>query len=250
MISKAKAKFIKSLQIKKYRKEEQCFVVEGAKSVQELLASDFEVLELYATDHFLEANDTLIRQRQVAVEEVKEKELSVVGSYQSNNAALAVVACKPDQELTVESNEYLLALDDVNDPGNLGTIIRTADWYGINKIVASESTVDIYNPKVIAASKGSFTRVTIHYSDLTSYLKGLTIPVYGAYLEGENLHSTKFDSSGILLMGSESNGISSNLEHLVTHKVSIPRYGGAESLNVGMATAIFCDNLRRNIGKN
>src|SRR5690606_15106813 len=132
------------------------------------------------------------------------------------------------------------------DPGNLGTIIRIADWYGIKKLIFSEETADIYNPKVLNASMGSFTRISFFYTDLEEYLRGIPFPVYGAFLEGENLHRKNFKPEGIILMGNESNGISGKLASLVTDKLTIPPFGQAESLNVAVATAVICDNFRRN----
>ncbi|HEY3405225.1 MAG TPA: RNA methyltransferase [Ohtaekwangia sp.] len=241
MLSKAKIKFIKSLQVKKYRKQEQCFVVQGAKSVRELLASDFEVLTLLGTPDFLsgiKGND------KCEIWEVSEKELSELGEYQSNDAAFAIARMKPNHEFKVTDSEYVIVLDDIRDPGNLGTIIRTADWYGISKIVASEETADFYNPKVISATMGSFTRIEILYADLISYLAGKDHSIYGAFLDGQNVHHTEFGRGGFLLIGNESKGISASLEKLVTNKITIPRYGKAESLNAAIATAVICDNIR------
>jgi TrmH family RNA methyltransferase len=136
-------------------------------------------------------------------------------------------------------------LDDIRDPGNLGTILRIADWYGIRKLICSSSTADVYNPKVISASKGSFTRVEWYYCELNAYLKERSVPVYGAFLDGANVHTHGFEKSGYIVLGNEANGISFEVEQLVSQRITIPRFGGAESLNVGIATAIICDNLRR-----
>jgi RNA methyltransferase, TrmH family len=243
MLSKAKIKFVKSLQIKKYRKQEQCFVVEGAKSVQELLKSDFEIVSVFGTGEFLSAN-TFVDVDEVV--EVKEKELEEMGDFQSNGAAMAVARTKENHKLSVGPKEFAIALDDIRDPGNLGTIIRTADWYGINKIIASEETADFYNPKVIHSTMGSFTRIQIYYTDLTKYLKEQPHRVFGAYLDGADVHQVGFGTSGIVLIGNESRGISTNLEPFVSDKITIPRFGAAESLNAAIATAIICDNIRRN----
>src|SRR6187402_2407305 len=159
MLSKAKIKFVKSLQVKKYRKQEQSFVVEGAKSVQELLASDFEVVLMLVTEEFRAANQV---PKSAEIIEVTDKELAGIGEFQSNDSVLAVARMKPLAELDLEPNEFALVLDDIRDPGNLGTIIRTADWFGINKVIASEETADFYNPKVISATMGSFTRVDMY----------------------------------------------------------------------------------------
>ena len=244
MLSKANIKYIKSLQVKKYRKQEQCFIVEGAKTVQELLASDFEIVDLFGTPDFL-GSLNIVRG---TVHEVSETELSALGEFQSNNAALAVARMKSNEPLNVSDAEFALALDDIRDPGNLGTIIRTADWYVINKIIASSETADFYNPKVITSTMGSFTRVKIFYTDLVSYLSTIKLSTFGAFLDGEDIHQVKFGKGGIIVIGNESRGISEALEQLITQRITIPRYGQAESLNAGMATAVICDNLRRATG--
>lgn len=243
MVSKSNAKFIKSLQLKKYRKQEQCFLVEGAKSVLEVLNSDFKVKQLIATGHFLK--NKLPVQVGMEVIETSAQQLTTLGTLKSNDAAIAVVGIKPQQQPIILSGEWVIALDDVNDPGNLGTILRLADWYGITNIIASEQTADFYNPKVIAASKGSFCRVNIFYTQLLEYLPLCKLPMYGAVMEGESVHTTKFDKGGILIMGNEANGISKEIFNVLNKKITIPRHGGAESLNVAMATAIICDNIRR-----
>jgi TrmH family RNA methyltransferase len=242
MLSKAYVKYIKSLQVKKYRKQEQCFIVEGAKSVLELLASDFEVVRVLGTAEFL---STLNPSVKATVEEVTEHELSGIGEFQTNTTALAIARMKPNSPLTISSNEFGLVLDDIRDPGNLGTIIRTADWYGIFKIIASSETADFYNSKVISATMGSFTRVNVFYTDLTEYLSQSPRNIFGAYLDGKNIREVKFGTEGLLVIGNESRGISAELEKFVTNKITIPRYGHAESLNAAIATAVICDNLRR-----
>jgi TrmH family RNA methyltransferase len=242
MLSKARIKFIKSLQLKKYRKQEQCFVIQGAKSVQELLISDFETLTVFGTPDFL---DTCSPGAKVEVVVVTPKELEGLGEYQSNDSALAIARLKPNQPITVGAHEFALALDDIRDPGNLGTILRTADWFGITKIIASVETADFYNAKVISSTMGSFTRVEIFYTELKDYLKTSALPVFGAYLEGEDVHQADFGPGGIILIGNESRGIAPELEPAVTRKVTIPRYGQAESLNAAIATAVICDNLAR-----
>lgn len=242
MLSKATIKFIKSLQVKKYRKEEQCFRIEGAKSVEELMASDFEVVKVLGTPAFLSSLKIPLRGEVI---EVDENALSGLGEFQTNRSALAVARLKPNAFLEVAPSEYALILDDIGDPGNLGTIIRTADWYGIRKIIASSETADFYNPKVIGASMGSFTRVQIYYTGLPDYLLENRLPVYGAFLEGTNVHEVTFGRGGLILIGSESHGISPGLQGFVTERVTIPRFGRAESLNAGVATAVILDNLRR-----
>jgi TrmH family RNA methyltransferase len=245
MLSKARIKFIKSLQLKKYRKQEQCFVVEGEKSVLELFKSDFVVSLLLVTSEFLKKNSAALGAFKGDMVEAKPSELVEAGEYSTNDAALAVVHMKPNQVQKVSNNEFILVLDDIRDPGNLGTIMRIADWYGINKIVVSEETADVYNSKVIQSSMGSFTRVNIFYTDLSQYLSKNTTPVFGAFLDGENVHQINFGSGGIIIIGNEANGISKEVERFITKKITIPRFGHAESLNAAIATAVICDNVRR-----
>ncbi|MDI9871522.1 TrmH family RNA methyltransferase [Flectobacillus roseus] len=245
MLSKNQIKYINSLQQKKFRQEYQSFVVEGAKSVVELLSSDFELESLYVTEDFYKETKPLLDKQPLRAEIVGQAELEKAGTFSSNNAALAVAKMKSNQELLLNDTEYALVLDEIRDPGNLGTIIRIADWYGIQKIICSEGTVDLYNPKVISSTMGSFTRVSLFYTDLVKYLKGQQKPIYGAFLDSENVHTLKFAPSGYIIIGNEANGISEAVEEVVTHKITIPRFGGAESLNAGIATAVICDNLRR-----
>jgi RNA methyltransferase, TrmH family len=248
MISKKWVKLITSLQHKKYRKQHQAFLVEGAKSVLELFSSDYQVQMLFITEEFYQQHIRLLQKQSLPYQVVSRQELEQTGVFQTNNACLAIATTRPNLPVAVSENEYILMLDEVKDPGNLGTIIRIADWFGISKLVCSETTTDFYNPKVVAASMGSFTRIHPYYCDLVQYLKKIhgSLPVYGAFLEGADVHTVPFARGGILLMGNESQGISRELAPWVSNKIHIPRYGGAESLNVGIATAIICDNIRRN----
>ena len=246
MISKVKSKFIKSLQIKKYRKQEQCFLVEGSKSVQELMASDFEVVMLLATPDFLASMDELPPNHGELVNATPQ-ELHGLGEFQSNATTIAIAKMKPNDPVTISNDEFALVLDDIRDPGNLGTIIRTADWFGINKIIASPETSDVYNPKVISATMGSFTRVSIFYSDLDEYLSRSTLATYGAFLDGSDVHQLSFQKGGLIVIGNESHGISDLIAKHIQVRITIPRYGRAESLNAAMATGIILDNLRRSV---
>lgn len=246
MLSKATIKFIKSLQVKKYRKQEQCFVIEGAKSVLELLASDFELVKLIATPDFL--SRTKIPAKGEVVE-VDESALETLGEFKTNNTALAIARTKPNSPLEINPGEYGLVLDDIRDPGNFGTIIRTADWYGIRKIVVSPETADFYSSKVISSTMGSFTRVQIYYTELDPYLAACDLPVYGAFLDGLNVHEVPFARGGLVVIGSESHGISGGLGRFISERITIPRYGSAESLNAAIATAVICDNLRRTLSR-
>jgi RNA methyltransferase, TrmH family len=247
MITKNQIKYINSLQQKKFRLEHQSFVVEGAKSVIELLKSDFEIELLFVTKSFFEDNEALLQNYSIEPELVEANEIEKVGSFTSNNAALAVVKTKENVGLLVNHKEFALILDDIRDPGNLGTIIRIVDWYGITKIICSTSTVDVYNPKVINSTMGSFTRISLYYTDLEMFIKNQNVNIYGTLLDGENIHQTKFSDSGYIVIGNEANGISQEITKLITHKITIPRFGGAESLNAGIATAVVLDNVFRRI---
>jgi TrmH family RNA methyltransferase len=245
MLSKNTVKFIKSLHQKKYRVESGKFFVEGEKSVLEVLQSSFTVDLLLVTQEFATKHAKVLAGVQAEVGYVTANQLEQVGQYQSNDAALAVVQMKPNQAFTPVKGELILALDEVRDPGNLGTIIRIADWYGIKKLIFSSHTAEFYNPKVIQSSMGSFTRVQFYYGDLIQAFQEWKLPVYGAFLEGESIHQLTNPVPGVLLLGNESQGISKEVEKWVSSKVTIPSFGNAESLNVAIATAIFCDNFKR-----
>ena len=223
MITKNQIKYINSLQQKKFRLEHQSFVVEGAKSVIELLKSDFEIELLFLTKLFVEENTTLLQNLSIQPEIANSDELEKAGSFSSNNAALAVVKTKENVELLVNEKEFALILDDIRDPGNLGTIIRIADWYGITKIICSTSSVDVYNPKVINSTMGSFTRINLYYTDLEEFIKNQRANIYGTLLNGENIHKTNFTDFGYIVIGNEANGISEDVTKLITHKITIDR---------------------------
>ena len=245
MLSKNTVKFIKSLHQKKYRLESGKFFVEGEKSVVEVLQSSFTVDLLLVTQEFAAKHATLLSGKAFEVLFVTPNQLEQLGQYQSNDAALAVVQMKSNQAFLPEKGELILALDEVRDPGNLGTIIRIADWYGIKKLIFSSHTAEFYNPKVIQSSMGSFTRVQFYYGDLAQAFQEWKLPVYGAFLEGESIHELTNPTPGVLLLGNESQGISKEVEKWVSSKITIPSFGKAESLNVAIATAIFCDNFKR-----
>ena len=244
MFTKNQTKLIKSLKEKKNRVELGLFLVEGEKSVVEVLNSDFEIDFILTTTEFFDKYGEKVREKSKSYEIVNQFELEKVGTFETNDSALVVVKQKTNNSLKIEKDEIILALDEIKDPGNLGTIIRIADWYGIKNIIASKESVDFYNPKVITATKGSFTRVNIYYTDLKDFLSKQKVPILGAFLNGESIHKTKFPSNGILVMGNESNGISEEIKKLVTKKITIPAYGKAESLNVAIATAVILDNWR------
>ncbi|KYN23694.1 RNA methyltransferase [Vibrio cidicii] len=241
MISKNQLKLLRALGQKKQRKAQGLFLVQGEKNVLELAKSTLAVQQIFATEEFLAQNGKELASFECI--EASLDDLTKASTLVSNNAAIAVVEI-PRVEIPLAQG-LMIALDGVSDPGNLGTIIRVADWYGIKHIVASSDCADPYNPKTISATMGSFGRVQVSLVDLPSYLEQANVPVYGAFLEGESVHKTAFSAQGILLMGSESHGIREQASKFVTDKITIPAFGGAESLNVAMATGIILDNMRR-----
>jgi RNA methyltransferase, TrmH family len=246
MLSKNRLKFLKSLQIKKFRQEEQLFLVEGEKIIKEVLQSDFVVHSLYCTPSFWQANEVLIKSQNLDYELVSENELAQAGTLVTNQNGLAVIRMKPNQAIIPQAQKFYLVLDGIQDPGNLGTIVRIADWYAVAGIICSEDTVEIYNPKVISASMASFLRVDLFYTNLKEYLVTHSkSTIYGALLNGENIHQASFSQGGLLVMGNESKGIRAELLPFIQHAVTIPRFGQAESLNVGVATAVILDNFKR-----
>ncbi|CAZ94828.1 TrmH family RNA methyltransferase [Zobellia galactanivorans] len=239
MVSKNQIKLVKSLHQKKYRNRHNLFVAEGIKVVSELVASDFKVNAVYSTDAEIEVGAAGL------VELVSEVELKKMSALTAPNKVLGVFeipkARKPD--LT----GWVLVLDDVRDPGNLGTIIRLCDWFGIEHLVCSLNTVDCYNPKTLQATMGSISRVNIGYTDLPTFLEGVPSDIYGAFMDGVSVYTKAMPESGILVMGNEANGVSKEVEALVSRKISIPQFGKntTESLNVATATAILLNEIRR-----
>ena len=246
MISKQHIKFIKSLQYKKYRKKANAFLVEGSKSVLELVTSDFQVQSITATSRFYTEFGDRIPESVAVCYETDESTLSQMGTFQSNDYVLAVASMAKQRELIIGPGERLIALQDLQDPGNLGTIIRTADWYGMNKILVSQDTVDFYNPKVISATKGSFTRVQVHNLGISAFLRNNPqLNVYGTFMDGDSLYNIRIEAPAIIVFGNESRGIDNELAELINRKVMIPRVGNAESLNVAIAAAIVMDHMSR-----
>lgn len=238
MLSKNQIKHIVRLKQKKYRQQEGLFVAEGVKVIEELLESSLELVHIYSVKHlnYDEQKETLI----------SEAELKKISFLTTPNQALAVF--KIPTLKGVDLSELVVALDDVRDPGNLGTIIRLCDWFGIKDLICSKATVDCYNPKVIQATMGSIARVNISYLDLESFLKDVNVPIFGAFMEGDNVYGQSLPRKGVLVMGNEANGISEGVEETVTSKLTIPRFGqlqATESLNVATATAILLSEFKR-----
>ncbi|QKG56365.1 RNA methyltransferase [Hymenobacter sp. BRD128] len=250
MVSKALAKYIRSLHQRKYRQRHAAFLVEGAKSVLELLGSGLEIEHLLATPAFA---PQLAGPRALPVQLATEDELAQLGTLQTNAAALAVVRRPPESELplALPARRLVLALDNVADPGNLGTLWRLADWYGLPGVVLSENCADPFNPKAVAASMGAFGRVPVWADvNLAAWLSGMptSIGIYGADLEGDNVHKLHLQPAGVLVMGSESHGLSPAVAASLTQRLHIPHGPGgrAESLNVAVSAAILLDNFFRN----
>lgn len=238
MLSKNQIKSITRLKQKKYRLQDGFFVVEGIKTIQELLQSKLVLSALYTMESFnIDAKDEIV---------ISETDLKRISFLTTPNKALAVF--KIPEPRPIITDGLIVALDAVRDPGNLGTIIRLCDWFGITDLVCSKETVDCFNPKVIQATMGSITRVNINYVNLVEFLNNTNLPVFGAYMEGENVYKKQLPNSGILVMGNEANGVSKEVEAVITEKISIPRFGdlqATESLNVATATAILLSEFRR-----
>lgn len=240
-------KEVRALQLKKNRKKEGLFIVEGRKNVLELMGSFFQVEALFYTEKYASEFETHPKFGSIPVKDIStETALTQAGTLKQNDSALAVAKIPADKAFSIQNNECVLALDDVRDPGNLGTIIRIADWYGIKKIFCSETTADFFNPKVITSSMGSFTRIKVIYGNLPQFLEdNKHIPNYGALMNGKNIHQTEIPKPAIIVMGNESNGITEQTIEKIQTPITIPRFGGAESLNVAIATAVICDNIFR-----
>ncbi len=240
MITKNQIKLIISLQQKKFRIEHRLFVAEGEKVIRELLNSKFELEHLYETDSIFDdltiTNHTKINQ----------SDLNKISSLATANNCLALFKI-PKNELS-NNDGLIVVLDDIRDPGNLGTIIRLCDWFGVSELVCSLETVDVYNSKVVQATMGSLTRVAINYCDLHKFLSNTDLPIFGTFMDGNSIYKTNLPKKGIVVMGNEANGISEKLEKLIKNRLSIPRFGSiqkTESLNVATATAIVLSEFMR-----
>ena len=248
MISKNKIKYIRSLELKKNRNKEGKFVAEGHKVVDDLLVLQPADL-IVATQEWLHGKHFAA---QTEVVEVTEEELKKVSFLQHPQQVLAVFKQATSGDYSINTNELNLALDGVQDPGNLGTIIRIADWFGITHIYCSQDTADVYNPKVVQATMGSIARVKVEYGDLLGLVESLPadVPVYGTLLDGDNIYQQTLENRGLIVMGNEGKGISPALAKKVNHKLLIPNFpegrATADSLNVAIATAITCSEFRRN----
>ena len=232
MLSKSQIQLITSLRINKFRKKNGRFIAEGPKLVQELLLSSFAAETLCATEEWIHENGSRIK-KDVQLISITEKELNRISALKKPNQVLAVVKI-PDQpeQLPDMDKNLVLMLDNISDPGNLGTIIRTADWFGVQHIICSENCADVYNPKVVQATMGSIFRVKIQYQILKEILQTLPdeIPIYGTLLDGNNIYEADLEKNGVILIGNESHGISDNLLPLVKKKIRIPGYSPEKSI--------------------
>jgi len=245
MLSKSQISLLKSLQHKKDRIEHGLFLVEGYKSVIEFLNSAYQIEAIY---YSAPLNPKVLKLSQ----KINLSETSVTGIQKFSSlktpqeiAALVKIPNWPALNNAQLKGKFSLVLDGIQDPGNMGTIIRTADWFGIHSIVCSEDTVDAYNPKVVQASMGSLSRINVYYVDLPAVLPKIGLPIFGAVLNGENIYHTNFGAEGLIVLGNESNGLRPEIKKLIGKAVTIPRTGKAESLNVAIAAALFCSEINR-----
>jgi len=258
MLSSGQIKYVSALRVKKYREKSGQFIAEGEKLVGDLISGSFSIAAVYGSPSWIQANGPLLIKKGIPFFKTLPQEMERISTLSTPSPVLAVVEIPEPPSFTPESGSLhpegciYLALDNIRDPGNLGTILRIADWFGITTVFCSEQSVELYNPKVIQATMGSIARVRVIYCDLVKVLSGLSlkIPVFGAFLEGDNLFKQDIPSEAVILIGNESHGISPELEPYITRKLVIPSFGPtktgkAESLNASVATAIICAEFRR-----
>jgi RNA methyltransferase, TrmH family len=255
MLSRNQVKHVNSLKLKKNREQQQQFIAEGSKLVLDLLESGFFVCDIFATMEWIRIHRSVCLAKKILPVPVTDDELSRITALTTPGPVLAVFSI-PDRPVDAQSipGKLILVLDTIRDPGNLGTIIRIADWFGIDEVICSETTVDLYNPKVVQATMGSIARVPVFYTGLEKFLSELpeSLSIYGSFLDGQNIYDEEIDGRGIIIIGNESTGISDNVAKFVTRKLYIPSFpnskgseGNAESLNVSVATAILCSEFKR-----
>jgi TrmH family RNA methyltransferase len=243
MLTNKQIKLINFLHAKKGRSENQLFLVEGEKGIRELLKSDLDINFIVLNESLMQVDSFQDTHTLIYFE--TENTIQKLSTLVSNNFGIAVVQM-PSNESIIDENAFTVVLDGIRDPGNLGTIIRICDWYGISHLVLSNDCTDYYNPKTISASMGSFLRISHQYVDLDNWLSSFPKVIkIGALLNGENIHTFTFPKSGFIVFGNESNGIRDSIQSHIDQAVTIPGFGSAESLNVGVSCAVFLDNLRR-----
>ncbi len=257
MISSSKSKLIRSLQQKKFRDLRRLFLVEGEKMVRELITADpkkhFPIQEIFATTEWFDSHKTILQQCGAELTEASYTEIKKVSNLVTPQAVIALVSM-PDIHFSAEAllHSPVLAFESIRDPGNLGTIIRTADWFGIRHIVCTPDSIDLYNPKVVQSTMGAITRVQVYYQELETILKHKEMQaktIFGTFMEGENIYTTPLEPDPLILFGNESHGLSKNLDPYIQHRISIPPFAplgsGSESLNVASSVAVVCSEIRR-----
>jgi TrmH family RNA methyltransferase len=257
MLSHNQIKQINSLKIKKFRLLTSTFIIEGEKGINELLESSISPVKIYALSEWAIKNKTLLKEKNIEVQEITETELKKISDLTTPNQVLAIANIPQAGNIPILNDSLVLALDGIRDPGNMGTMIRTADWFGIRSIVCSLDCVDIYNPKVIQSTMGSYSRVEVFYTDLPDYFSKLpkNTPIFGALLTGPDITVKTFSQTGIILIGSESHGISQSLLPFVNEPLHIPRFSSpktgnqAESLNASIANGIICYEICKQLFK-
>ena len=245
MLSNNVIKIITSLGSKKYRQKYNLFVVEGVKNIGEVIKSSIKIKELFITEDLWPEISSIKKTI------IDEKDLKKISFLTTPNVGLALCEL-PETEGLNELSGLTIALDDIRDPGNLGTIVRLADWFGVENIICTKESVDLYNPKVIMSTMGSFSRVKVHYIDLESFLSTYNGNIFGTFMEGESIYGNTLPQNGVLVMGNEANGISKEIEKLTTHKISIPFFGAngnTESLNVAVATSVILGEFKSQLLK-
>jgi len=245
MLSKSQISFVKSLHQKKYRKEHGLFIVEGIKSIKEFVQSNYRIHTIFYTG---EQHNLLPKlPANINLFEVNNAELGKISTLQTPQGFLALLHIPKNEQLNLINlkNQFTLVLDGLQDPGNMGTIIRTADWFGFKNIICSADTVEVYNPKTVQATMGSLARVNIYYEQLSTLLRDIKIPVFGALLNGKSIYKTNWGNEGLIILGNEGKGISQEIIEMINHPVTIPRIGDAESLNVAVSASIFCSEITR-----
>jgi TrmH family RNA methyltransferase len=245
MLSKSQISLLKSLQHKKFRTGHGLFLVEGNKSVMEFINSPYQIEAIY---HTYPPDPKMLKlSRKINFQGISLNELEKISTLKTPHDAVALVKIPvwPDLSNQTIAEKFAIVLDGIQDPGNMGTIIRTADWFGIKNIICSEDTVEVYNPKVVQATMGSLARVNVYYINLAEFLPLINLPIFGALLNGSNIYHTDFGKQGLIVMGNEGSGLRPEIKKLVQKAVTIPGAGNAESLNVSIATAIFCSEINR-----
>jgi len=254
MISKNTIKLIKSLALKKYRQKHRLFLVEGDKNVLEVLDSSLKVESLYATSGFLQEYESSVKKAKKVYEATAE-EIKKTSLLKSPQNSLAICFLPETKDLPAKLDSFTLYLDGIQDPGNLGTIIRTCDWFGVHNLYCSEDTADVFNPKVIQAAMGSFTRVQIHYTDFIEVEKianASSVKIFGTFMNGSNIYNSRLPENALVVLGNEGKGIRKEAENGIDQKISIPRFGNnnkPESLNVAVSAAIICSEFKRSFSE-